>query len=84
VDTGGAGPACAWSGFALNTAATFDVFFRLQVTNYGLFYIRFESAPNGSDHVEVWLLCIHVEAVSPNLFRANVVATSPGESKLKN
>ena len=51
--TPGAGAACGWFGFALNTAATFDVFYRLQVTNYGLFNILFEATPNGSDHVNV-------------------------------
>ena len=35
--TRGAGAACGWFGFVLNTAATFDVFSRLQVTNDGLF-----------------------------------------------
>ena len=35
--TRGAGAAYGWFGFALNTAATFDIFHRLQVTNYGLF-----------------------------------------------
>jgi hypothetical protein len=53
VLTPGAGAACGWFGFALNTAATFDVFHRLQVTNYGLFYILFESAPNRSDHIDL-------------------------------
>jgi len=32
-----AAAAGGWFGFALKTAATFDVFYRLQVTNYGLF-----------------------------------------------
>jgi hypothetical protein len=53
VATPAAGAACDWFGFALNTAATFDVFYRLQVANYGLFNILFESTPNGSDHVNV-------------------------------
>jgi hypothetical protein len=53
VTTRGAGAASGRFGFALNTAATFDVFYRLQVTNYGLFNILFESTPNGSDHVNV-------------------------------
>ena len=57
-----------WFGFALNTAATFDVFSRLQVTNDGLFYFLFESVPNGSDHVDVWLLWILAQTASPNLF----------------
>jgi hypothetical protein len=64
--TPGAVGACGWFGFALNTAATFDVFHRLQVTNYGLFNILFESAPNGSDHVDVWLLWILAQTASPN------------------
>jgi len=36
-----AGAACGWFGFVLNTAATFNVFPRLQVTNDGLFDIVF-------------------------------------------
>ena len=79
----GAGAACGWLGLPLKTAATFDVFHRLQVTNYGLFNIPFESAPNGLDHVDVWLLCILAQTVSP-LFRGNLLATSPGERKPKN
>jgi hypothetical protein len=35
--TRGAGAASDWFGFALKAAATLDVFYRLQVTNYGLF-----------------------------------------------
>jgi len=84
VATRGAGAACDWFGFALNTAATFDVFCRLQVTNYGLFNILFESTPNGSDHTNVWLSCILAQTASPNLFRGNLLATNPGEGKLKN
>ena len=71
VATRGAGAACGWFGFALNTAATFDVFPRLQVTNDGLFYILFESAPNGSEHIDVWLFWIRAQKVSPNLFRGH-------------
>ena len=82
--TPGAGAACGSFGFALNTAATFDVFYRSQVTNYGLFNILFESTPNGSDHVNVWLPCILAQTASPNLFRGNLLATNPSESKLKN
>ena len=61
VATRGAGAACGWFGFALNTAATFDVFYRFQVTNYGLLYILFDSAPGGSDCVDVWDLCLHAQ-----------------------
>jgi hypothetical protein len=84
VATPGAGAAWGWFGFALNIAATFDVFCRLQVTNYGIFNIFFESTPNGSDHVNVWLPCILAQTVSPNLFCGNLLATNPSESKLKN
>ena len=79
----GAGAAFGWFGFALNIAATFDVFSRLQVTNNGLFYVFFESPPNGSDHVDVWLFWIRAQTVSPILFRRNLLPTSPGEIKLK-
>jgi hypothetical protein len=51
----GAAAACGWFGCALNTAATFDVFYRLQVTNYGLFYIFLQSAPNGPNLIDVWV-----------------------------
>jgi hypothetical protein len=81
--TPGVGTACGWFGVALSTAATFDVFRRLQVTNYGLFNILFESAPKGSNLIGVWVFCTHGQTAFPNLFRGNVLATSPGESKVK-
>jgi hypothetical protein len=68
VATRAAGVSCGWFGFALNTAATFNVVSRLQVTNNGLFDILFESAPKGSDHVDVWLWCILVQTVSPEFY----------------
>jgi hypothetical protein len=49
----GVGTACGWFRFALNTTAAFDVFHRLQVTNYGLFNILFESAPKRSNLIGV-------------------------------
>jgi len=82
--TPGAGTACGWFGFALNTATAFDVFHRLQVTNYGLFYIPFESAPKGPNLIGVWVFCTHGQTAFHNLFRGNVLATSPGERKPKN
>jgi len=81
VATRGAGAAYGWFGFALSTAATFDVFHRFQVTNYGLLYIPFDLAPGGSDCIDVWDL-LHAQT-APQLFRATFLATSPGESKLK-
>lgn len=46
-------------GFASNTPATFDVFYRLQVTNYRFPYVLFDAAPRAPDHIEVWDLSIH-------------------------
>ena len=68
VATPSAGAARSWFGFIL-TAATLNVFSRLQVTNDGLFYIPFESVPDGSDHIDVWLFWIGAQTVSPDLFR---------------
>ena len=64
-------------GFARNTPATFNVFYRLQVTNYGVLYVLFDSPPSGSNHIDVWDLCLHVQMASPNYFAATVLATSP-------
>jgi hypothetical protein len=81
--TRGASAACGWFGFALNTAAAFNVFPRLQVTNDGLFDIVFESTPNGSDHIDVWLWCIFAQTASPVFLVATFLPRSPGESKPK-
>jgi hypothetical protein len=40
----GASAAFGGFGFTLKTAATFDVFYWLQVTNYGFLYVLFDSA----------------------------------------
>src|SRR6266853_4622917 len=77
VAAGGASAAFGGFGFALNTAATFDVFYWLQVTNYGVLYVLFDSPPSGSNPVDVWDLCLHVQMASPNYFVATVLATSP-------
>ena len=54
----GASAACDGFGFARNTATTFDVFCRLQVTNFdGLF----SSAPNGPDYIDILGLCVHAQ-----------------------
>ena len=70
-------------GFARNTA-TFDVFYRLQVTNYGVLYVLFDSPPGGSNHIDVWDLCLHVQMASPNYFVATVLATSPRREQAEN
>jgi hypothetical protein len=56
--------ACGGFGFARNAATTFDVFYWFQVTNYGVFYVLFDSAPSGSNHIDVWDLCLHVQMAS--------------------
>ena len=56
---------------------TFDVFYRLQVTNYGVLYVLFDSPPSGSNPVDVWDLYLHMQMASPNYFVATVLATSP-------
>jgi len=51
----GASAAFGGFGFALKTAATFDNLFNwLQVTNYGVLYVLFDSAPSGSNYIDVW------------------------------
>ena len=75
--------ACGGFGFACNTPASFDVFYRLQVTNYGFLYVLFDPAPRGSNHIDGWDLSIHVQMASPKLFRGDVLATGLGRSKPK-
>jgi hypothetical protein len=60
---------------------TFDVFYWLQVTNYGVLYVFFDSPPGESNHIDVWDLCLHVQMASPNYFVAIVLATSPGREQ---
>jgi len=57
-------------GFAPKTPATFDFFYRLQVTNYGFLYVLFDSAPGGSDYIDVWDLSLHLQMASPIYFVA--------------
>jgi hypothetical protein len=64
VTARGASAAFGGFGFALKTAATFDVFYWLQVTNYGVLYVPFDSAPSGSNCIDVWDLCLHAQATS--------------------
>ena len=68
---------------ALNTAATFDVFSRLEVPNDGLLQTFFESAPNGSDHINVLLFCIVVQTGFSQFMVVRVVATTLCEIKSK-
>ena len=79
-----ASAACAGFGFARNSAATFDVLYWLQVTNYGVLYVLFDSAPSGSNYIHVWDLCLHALKPPPQLFRSNVLARSLGKSKPEN
>ena len=52
-------------GFARNTPATSDVFYRLQITNYGFLYVLFDSAPGGANYIDIWDLSLHLEMASP-------------------
>jgi hypothetical protein len=47
---GGACAACDGFGLARNTATTFDVFYRLQVTNFD---VLLNSAPSGPDYIDI-------------------------------
>jgi len=50
-----------------NTAATFDVFYWLQITNFDAFL--FNPAPSGLDYNDVSPLCVHAQnasGLSPN------------------
>ena len=61
------------------TLPTFDVFYRLQVTNYGVFYVLFDSPPSGSNPIDIWDLCLHAQMAFPDYFVATVLATSQAE-----
>ena len=83
--TCGVGGALTRAGFrfARNTPATFDVFYRLQVTNYGVLYVLFDSAPGGSNYIDIWDLSLHLQNGLTNYFVATFLTTSPGQSKPK-
>jgi len=49
--------ACAGFGFTRNTAATFDVFYWLQVTSFDVPLLH--AAPNGADYIDIFALWIH-------------------------
>jgi hypothetical protein len=71
--TSGVPGALACSGFGFPTAlppATFDIFHRVQVTNYGVLYVVFDSAPSGSNHIDIWDLFLHLQIASPDYFVA--------------
>jgi hypothetical protein len=69
----GASAACDGFRFARKTAAPFDVFYWLQVTNFGVLFdygaprganhfdVLFDSAPKGANHFAVWDFDIHAE-----------------------
>jgi hypothetical protein len=65
------------------TPPTFDVFYRLQVTNYGVFYVLFDSPPSGSNPIDIWDLYLHVQMAFPDYFVAMVLATSPAGASRK-
>jgi hypothetical protein len=61
-----ASAACGGFGFVGNTAATFDVFYWLQVKNFDVRLLN--SAPNGPDYIDIVGLCFHAQ-----LFRSNLL-----------
>ena len=68
--------ACAGFRCARTTATTFDVFYRLQVTNFGLL----KSAPNGLNYMDIRRLFPHGPCRLPHLLLlANIC--SPCQSK---
>jgi hypothetical protein len=68
VAAAGASAACGGFGFALNTTATFDVFYGLQVTNFQVTnFALLNSAPNRADYIDIWGLGLHCQ-----LFLSNV------------
>jgi hypothetical protein len=71
-------------GFRSYGAASFHVIPGLKIPNDGLFQIFLNSAPNGSEHVDVWLFYILAQtAFTPSLFRGNVLVAIQGEIKPK-
>ena len=53
----GAGAACNRFRFAHSTVATFDVFYRLQITNFDVSLLQ--AAPNRLDYIDVLILWLH-------------------------
>jgi hypothetical protein len=70
-------------GAALTIAPALSVLPWFQVTNDGFFDIIFESAPNRSKQIDVWLLWI-VAQESPGLFGGKFYPMRPGGGKSKN
>ena len=67
---------CGGVRCARTTATTFDIFYRLQVTNFGLL----KSAPNGLNHMDIRRLFLHGRCRLPDpLLLANI--SSPCQSK---
>lgn len=61
--------ACGGFGFsAIGSPAAFDILYRREVSDYGVLYVLFDSAPGGSNHIDVWDLFLHLRIVSPNYF----------------
>jgi len=64
--------ACRGDRHARSTGTAFDIFYRLQVTNFGLL----KSAPNGLNYMDVWRLFLHGPCRLPDpLLLANICAS---------
>ena len=64
----------AGAGFrcARTTATTFDIFYRLQVTNFGLL----KSAPNGLNYMDIRRLFLHGRCRLPDLLYSQTFVRS--------
>src|SRR5262249_37930583 len=65
---------------ACNTAATFDVFFLLQVTNFCVSLLR--SAPNGADHFDIDIFVLHTCASPAQRTPGLIITYGSGQDNL--
>src|SRR5262245_26799678 len=65
---------------ARNTAATFDVFFLLQVTNFCVSLLR--SAPNGADHFDIDIFVLHTCASPAQRTPGLIITYGSGQDNL--
>jgi hypothetical protein len=69
---------CAGAGFIRNTATTFDVFYRLQVTKFDVPLLQ--SAPNRLDYIDILGLWLHVFRIHGQpLFALTLSGCSAGD-----
>src|SRR5262249_44788098 len=69
---------CGFGIPATGPAATFDIFYWLQVTNYGVLYVLFDSAPSGSNHIDVSDRFLHLQMGSPIILQQRLTRSLVG------